>query len=570
MIKRVSRNIMNKINTRRNSRKNSRNSKGSGRSGGSGRLGRLAKMSRRNKLIGSVVVGSLIAVMAGAYLKNKNKTSPKPPIAAVTRPELSEEETIADKLKFIDSENRTILRIYDELNKFDASSVNKHKFPGFDKNKHNVAICGRLRSGKSTIVNAIMGKGDNDSGAALINDNKSESIHDIKDYPISKTDIVLWDFPAWDTKNYPLEGYFQSINFEQFDEIIITYDTYITHKHATAAMYRWCIENVKNNVPVKLVRTKADGSRRHYQHILETNDIVTIKRKMVDEFDDEITKYCPIAKNQSYFVSMWDYEGKTGTMDEKKFVDSVINYKTQPQTPVSLPVNVPTHSTTVTHNEPDNHITMLFNPGDIKSDKYNIIICGPSKSGKSTMVNAFIKVEDGSPGSADDHEIITSPSNDKDGKVINIKSTNIKHYSVPGTDVVLWDLPGWGTKEYPYETYGIDVVKQLRKFDRIIIVYDSGLDANIAELYKMLTKMEVPVTVVRTKADKEIEAKIHKYKQMTPEMAVNSAKNDFGKESEDLDKNLADSFYVSMWDYVEKKGQMDEIKFVEHVCSFKK
>mmetsp|Transcript_17217 Transcript_17217/g.41460 ORF Transcript_17217/g.41460 Transcript_17217/m.41460 type:complete len:409 (+) Transcript_17217:334-1560(+) len=71
------------------------------------------------------------------------------------------------------------------------------------------------------------------------------------------------------------------------------------------------------------------------------------------------------------------------------------------------------------------------------------------------------------------------------------------------TDMVrIWDLPGAGTPEWPFETYVRDM--GLRYFDGVVLMTSDAWTEHDLDLVLMLQKFQVPFYMVRNKVDQDI------------------------------------------------------------------
>ncbi|XP_075957467.1 interferon-inducible GTPase 5-like [Anarhichas minor] len=119
----------------------------------------------------------------------------------------------------------------------------------------------------------------------------------------------------------------------------------------------------------------------------------------------------------------------------------------------------------------------------------NIGITGETGSGKSTFVNAFRGLADGDEGAALTDVVETT--------------TVVTPYPHPHhPNVVLWDLPGIGTTNFPADNY-LELVG-FEKFDFFIIISASRFTENDAKLAKEIQRMEKKFYFVRSKIDNDV------------------------------------------------------------------
>lgn len=188
---------------------------------------------------------------------------------------------------------------------------------------------------------------------------------------------------------------------------------------------------------------------------------------------------------------------------------------------------------------------------ELDTSKYNMAICGPWLSGKATLINAMLGVAEKDPGSAP-VELSKKPKYDPIS------------YQIPDPENkqhgVIWYFPGWGAEHNTFKNYFNR--NNLKNFNAVMLVYANGLDENTATLYRECVENKIPTMLVRTMADKAYDAKI---RRMKPEQAIAEMRGEFEKETNDmgLDKSSGvKAFYVSIHDYVDGKGKMDEKKLM--------
>ncbi|KAK1883140.1 Interferon-inducible GTPase 5 [Dissostichus eleginoides] len=84
----------------------------------------------------------------------------------------------------------------------------------------NIGITGESGSGKSTFVNAFIGKDNRDEGAAPTG--CVETTMEVKPYPHPKfPNVKVWDLPGVGTTKFPAAQYLKHVGFERFDFFII-------------------------------------------------------------------------------------------------------------------------------------------------------------------------------------------------------------------------------------------------------------------------------------------------------------------------------------------------------------
>ena len=118
---------------------------------------------------------------------------------------------------------------------------------------------------------------------------------------------------------------------------------------------------------------------------------------------------------------------------------------------------------------------------------YNFIFCGPTKVGKSTLINAIRGVKPNDAGAA--------------GVGISEVTQDVRCYQYVGLPrVKLYDAPGAGTRSHPAATYFMD--KKLYAFDCIFLMYDGSFLESCRQILEHAHAWAKPVAFLRTKADR--------------------------------------------------------------------
>ncbi|XP_052786135.1 interferon-inducible GTPase 1-like [Mya arenaria] len=116
----------------------------------------------------------------------------------------------------------------------------------------------------------------------------------------------------------------------------------------------------------------------------------------------------------------------------------------------------------------------------------NIAVVGNSGVGKSSFVNAFLGLK---------------PNDTRAAKVDVVECTKRKYpYPHPNNDkLIIWDVPGIGSQDFPAETYFEDI--EMKKYDFFIIMSSQRFTENDVKLAKMIKKMEKDFFFVRAQVD---------------------------------------------------------------------
>ncbi|ORZ06722.1 interferon-inducible GTPase-domain-containing protein [Absidia repens] len=137
---------------------------------------------------------------------------------------------------------------------------------------------------------------------------------------------------------------------------------------------------------------------------------------------------------------------------------------------------------------------------------YNVAVVGVSGTGKSSVVNGILGYRD----------------HDKDAAATGESETTKKPRAYRHPDLrsmVLWDMPGANTMNHPGGTYFED--KFLCAFDSLIIVTAERLMETDIQIAKQAQLCQIPILIVRNKADQAIGAKIRKLQHAYEDEQVN-------------------------------------------------
>ncbi|KAG2233009.1 hypothetical protein INT48_007585 [Thamnidium elegans] len=129
---------------------------------------------------------------------------------------------------------------------------------------YNVAVCGVSGSGKSSIVNAILGYKDTESRAAKVGEVETTARPSSYQHP-DLANMVIWDMPGVGTQKHPIDTKYR----------VLESDTIISAKAK------------EHKIPVLYVRSKSDQSIRSKMRRNEGNKNYT-EHHAVGELVDEV------------------------------------------------------------------------------------------------------------------------------------------------------------------------------------------------------------------------------------------------------------------------------------------
>ncbi|CAO3625411.1 unnamed protein product [Cunninghamella blakesleeana] len=171
---------------------------------------------------------------------------------------------------------------------------------------------------------------------------------------------------------------------------------------------------------------------------------------------------------------------------------------------------------------------------------YNVAVVGVSGTGKSSVVNGIM-------GYRDNDKIAAATGESETTK----KPRGYRHPDL--RSMIIWDMPGANTMNHPASTYFQD--KFLCAFDSLIIVTAERLMETDIKIAKQAQQWQIPVLIVRNKADQAIESKIRKLKSLnssTENIQMNHQENDSKKKKE----KKVDDLHHKLWS--EAVGQLSK------------
>nr|XP_048275339.1 interferon-inducible GTPase 1-like [Myodes glareolus] len=101
-----------------------------------------------------------------------------------------------------------------------ANSIIRDALKNIDNIPINVAVTGEFGVGKSSLINALMGVGPEDEGAAEVGVVETTMRRTPYKHPKIQT-LTLWDLPGLGTVNFPPKDYLEKVNFQEYDFFII-------------------------------------------------------------------------------------------------------------------------------------------------------------------------------------------------------------------------------------------------------------------------------------------------------------------------------------------------------------
>lgn len=149
----------------------------------------------------------------------------------------------------------------------------------------DIAVTGSTGSGKSSLINALIGLTADDDGAAHIGVVETTKEMRVYVHPHYKN-LRFWDLPGVGSSRFPQEQYLEYIQFDRYDIFIIVFSGRLRETDL------WLASFVKNShKTVIFVRTKIDidvysYNRAHSRHPKSETEILQIIR-------EELVKWLP-------------------------------------------------------------------------------------------------------------------------------------------------------------------------------------------------------------------------------------------------------------------------------------
>ncbi|XP_034374593.1 interferon-inducible GTPase 1-like [Arvicanthis niloticus] len=170
----------------------------------------------------------------------------------------------------------------------------------------NIAVTGESGGGKSSFINALIGIGPEDKGAAEVGVIETTMKRTPYKHPKIKT-LTFWDLPGVGTQKFPPKAYLEEVKFEEYNFFIIVSATRFTKLELDLAQ---AIGIMKKNY--YLVRTKVDvdleNEKRFKPHIFEREKTLSqIRSYSVNTFSDSKMAVPQIFLISNYDLSDYDF-----------------------------------------------------------------------------------------------------------------------------------------------------------------------------------------------------------------------------------------------------------------------
>ncbi|KAL6041183.1 hypothetical protein STEG23_022889 [Scotinomys teguina] len=193
----------------------------------------------------------------------------------------------------------------------------------------NIAVTGESGAGKSSFINALMGVGHEDQGAAKVGVVETTMERTPYKHPKIKT-LTLWDLPGIGTMKFPPKDYLEKMKFQEYDFFIIVSATRFTKLELDLAKairfmkkdYYFVrskvdvdLENEKKSKPRTFNRENVLDQIRNYcvdsfrQNNMHAPQIFLISNDHLSDYDfpvlmDTLIKDLPVQKRHNFMLSL--------------------------------------------------------------------------------------------------------------------------------------------------------------------------------------------------------------------------------------------------------------------------
>nr|XP_014435348.1 interferon-inducible GTPase 5-like [Pelodiscus sinensis] len=386
-----------------------------------------------------------------------------------------------------------------------ASVVQKFNF---SDSEFNIAIMGKSGSGRSSLVNAILGLGEEDEGAA------EAGVLEVTKEPVpywhpTCPTVIVWDLPAVGSPVFQPSTYLKQVKFSCYDVFIIIASERRRNCHSALAQ-----EIHRLGKKCYFVRSKVDLDLYNEKHKRRFNE-EKILRKIREDCVKNLRKE-GMSSPQVFLVSSREFQKYDSPQLQKTLLKELYSHKTEMvgTTEASGSSGVAEHSKSHWANlflkwgsklpglaeEETQEFQKAAKTGNLskalavvkKSDellrntKLNIAVTGNAGTGKSSFVNAIRGLTD------NDKSAAWTGTMDATKKPIPYD-----HPTHP--NVIVWDLPGIGTPDHPAETYLKDV--NFDQYDFFIIMVGGRVTELDIMLAKEIQRSRKKFYFIRSKVD---------------------------------------------------------------------
>lgn len=173
--------------------------------------------------------------------------------------------------KLTQEEIREAQDLKDRVENEGPEAIAKHVRENLDrwkKEELKIGISGRIKTGKSTFINAVLGLRPNQPGSAK--SGSGNTTQNVTPYALPRNkQIVLFDFPGFGTEDHPKSKYMTKVNASKCDYFLIFFDSVISEDDI------WLAERLKEiNKPYCFVRSMIDQDIQNAEFDGKNSDTV--------------------------------------------------------------------------------------------------------------------------------------------------------------------------------------------------------------------------------------------------------------------------------------------------------
>lgn len=192
------------------------------------------------------------------------------------------------------------------------------RFIGLNTHRFNLVFCGATGTGKSTLINALLGLDELDPGAAKVGE--TETTQTIQSYQSTNGTmpyVTIWDTPGGGTENNPAHSYFEDKKLYAFDFIFVVVGNRFLELDLVI------VRNAREfDIPFAVVRARSNQdldarykSRRKRDNTLKKGDLrEQLKKDTMHEIRSQLEQH-GLSNVPTFYISSWVLDG-TLSMDE--------------------------------------------------------------------------------------------------------------------------------------------------------------------------------------------------------------------------------------------------------------
>jgi len=366
----------------------------------------------------------------------------------------------------------------------------------------NVAVIGNSGVGKSSFINAIRGLNADDERAAKVGADQTTMEPRSYPHPVNQM-LLLCDLPGVGTDKFRRETYLTDINVDHYDFFVLMTATRFTENDA------WFGEEFRRRKKKYLVvRTKiqqdvdSDKDAHPMTHNEEAvvNGIreLTITQLKQSEYDYDrvflIDNYKPnkfdFEKLKLQLIEAYPVTNKSALLLSLQADSDAVQDDDQ-ETTIDL-LTVEEMKAAVAAGGVDECRRLLERKSNAwKNVPLNMAVIGNSGVGKSSFINAIRGLNADDEGAAE----------------VGANQTTMEPRSYPHPDnqmMLLWDLPGVGTKQFPRATYLAKI--DVDRYDFFLLMTAGRFTENDTWLGNEFSRRKKKYFFVRTKIQQDVDS----------------------------------------------------------------